>query len=93
MTAPDNSVGFRQSLLQLLESNPPHEEKLLAEFEQRSDEGPLYSSILYILTHLSFPEGEARRHWKRIRAHRDRLKESSDGTWAPGWPFSTTSST
>jgi diguanylate cyclase (GGDEF)-like protein len=75
VTAPDNSVGYRQALLQLLESNPPHEEKLLAEFEQRSDEGPLYSSILYILTHLSFPEGEARRHWKQIRAHRDRLKE------------------
>jgi diguanylate cyclase (GGDEF)-like protein len=75
LTAPDNNVGYRQALLQLLESNPPHEEKLLAEFEQRSEDGPLYSSILYILTHLSFPEGEARRHWKQIRAHRDRLKE------------------
>jgi len=76
MTAPDGSLGFRQTLLQLLESNPPHEEKLLAEFEQRgSEDGPLYSSILYILTHLSFPETEARRHWRQIRAHRDRLRE------------------
>ncbi|MFI5183708.1 MAG: hypothetical protein ACHQNV_04860, partial [Vicinamibacteria bacterium] len=75
MTAPDNPVGLRQALLQLLEANPPHEERLLAEFEQRSGDGALYSSILYILTHLSFPEAEARRHWRRIRSHRDRLKE------------------
>ena len=46
----------QHDLLQLLEANPPHEEKLLAEFEQRSGDGPLYSSILYILTHLSFVE-------------------------------------
>jgi diguanylate cyclase (GGDEF)-like protein len=72
---PDSDVGFKQSLLDLLEANPPHEEKLLAEFERRKTDGPLYSSILYILTHLSFPEADARRHWKRIRAHRDRLKK------------------
>ncbi len=76
MKAPDSEVGFKQSLLELLEANPPHEEKLLAEFERRRGDGPLYSSILYILTHLSFPEAEARRHWKRIRSHRDRLKEN-----------------
>jgi diguanylate cyclase (GGDEF)-like protein len=71
---PEAALAFRQSLLQLLEANPPHEERLLAEFELRRHEGPLYSSILYILTHLSFSEPEARRHWKRIRAHRDRLQ-------------------
>jgi diguanylate cyclase (GGDEF)-like protein len=74
MKDPDTAVSFRQSLLQLLEANPPHEERLLAEFELRRHEGPLYSSILYILTHLSFSEVEARRHWRRIRAHRDRLQ-------------------
>jgi len=73
---PNSEGGFKQSLLDLLEANPPHEEKLLAEFERRQTDGPLYSSILYILTHLSFPEAEARRHWKRIRSHRDRLKQT-----------------
>jgi diguanylate cyclase (GGDEF)-like protein len=68
-------ASFRQSLLQLLETDPPHEEKLLKEFESRRVAGyPLYSSILYILTHLSFSEPEAARHWQKILAHRDRLR-------------------
>lgn len=66
-------IAFRQSLLELLEADPPHEEKLLLRFEKEQEFGPLYSSIIYILTHLSFGEVEAKRHWKRIRAHRDRL--------------------
>ncbi len=68
-------VAFRQSLLQLLEAEPRHEEDLLREFEKSKQEGyPLYSSILYILTHLSFTEAEGKRHWTRIRAHRTRLR-------------------
>jgi diguanylate cyclase (GGDEF)-like protein len=68
-------VRFRQSLLGLLESEPPREEKLLAELEARRQEGcPLYSSILYLLTHLSFSEHEAKRHWQRVSAHRESLK-------------------
>lgn len=67
-------VSFRQSLLQLLEAEPRDEEHLILEFERQKQEGyPLYSSILYILTHLSFTEAEGQRHWKRIRAHRERL--------------------
>jgi len=71
---PPDPIAFRQSLLELLETDPPHEEKLLARFEAESAFGPLYSSILYILTHLTFTEAEARRHWKKIRSHRDKLK-------------------
>ena len=71
---PPDPIAFRQSLLELLETDPPHEEKLLARFESEAAFGPLYSSILYILTHLTFTEAEARRHWKRIRSHRDKLK-------------------
>jgi diguanylate cyclase (GGDEF)-like protein len=68
-------LNFRQSLLQLLEANPPEEEKLLATFEgARTQEQPLYSAVLYILTHLNFSEAEAQRHWKRIRRHRDSLQ-------------------
>ncbi len=67
-------IAFRQSLLELLEADPPHEEKLLERFEAQEDFGPLYSSILYILTHLTFTEAEARRHWKKIRGHREKLQ-------------------
>jgi diguanylate cyclase (GGDEF)-like protein len=72
---PVDPLTFRQSLLNLLQADPPHEEKLLAQFETREHAGePVYSTILYILTHLSFSEAEARRHWRRIRAHRNRLQ-------------------
>jgi diguanylate cyclase (GGDEF)-like protein len=72
---PTDPVSFRQSLLELLEANPPHEEALLAELDRRGEEGqPLYSSILYILTHLTFSETEARKHFARVVAHRDLLR-------------------
>jgi diguanylate cyclase (GGDEF)-like protein len=75
LKAPDDATSLRQSLLDLLEASPPHEERVLSDFERHhKSEGPLYSSILYILTHLSFTEAEARKHWRRIRAHRDRLQ-------------------
>jgi diguanylate cyclase (GGDEF)-like protein len=74
MTSDDE--GIRQALLQLLEANPPDEEKLLARFEsQRKDGKPVYSAILCILTHLTFPEAEAERHWRRIRRHREALRK------------------
>lgn len=70
-----DAPAFRQSLLQLLEADPPHEERLFAQFESREDEGqPLHSTILYILTHLNFSEPEAKRHWRRVSAHRNRLQ-------------------
>ena len=75
MTSVDDD-GIRHALLQLLEANPPDEEKLLARFEsQRRDGQAVYSAILYILTHLSFSETEAERHWRRIRRHREALRK------------------
>jgi diguanylate cyclase (GGDEF)-like protein len=75
MTSPEPSDEIRQALLQLLEADPPDEEKLLARFEeQRRPGGPLYSSILYILTHLTFSETEAERHWRRIGQHREAMQ-------------------
>ena len=73
-----DGVSFRHTLLELLESDPPNEERLLAEFEEQgksknSEDRPLYSTIVYILTHLNFPEAEAEGHWRKIRAHRDRM--------------------
>jgi len=67
-------VAFRQSLLRLLEGLPPQEERLLAELKShRGRHTPVYSSLLYILSHLSFAEGEARKHWKKILVHRSNL--------------------
>jgi diguanylate cyclase (GGDEF)-like protein len=72
---PAESLSFRQSLLALLEAGPDHEEALLQDFERRRGPGdPLYSSLLYLLTHLNFTERQAARHWKRISAHRERMR-------------------
>lgn len=73
-----NDDGIRHALLQLLEANPPDEEKLLARFESQRQEGQsVYAAILYILTHLSFSEAEAERHWRRIRRHREALRKET----------------
>ncbi|MBI3932121.1 MAG: diguanylate cyclase [Acidobacteria bacterium] len=75
MARSTDGAALRQALLQLLEADPPQEERLLADLERRQEEGqPLYSAALYLLTHLQFPEAEARRHWRRILAHRDLLR-------------------
>jgi diguanylate cyclase (GGDEF)-like protein len=75
VTNSDDALALRQSLLQLLEARPPDEGELLAQFEKESQEGrEVYSSLLFILTHLSFSEAEARRHWRRVVAHRDLLR-------------------
>jgi diguanylate cyclase (GGDEF)-like protein len=77
--SPAESLSFRQSLLELLEAGPNREEKLLEEFERKKGVGDaLYSPLLYLLTHLNFTEAKATRHWKRIRAHRERLRKELD---------------
>jgi diguanylate cyclase (GGDEF)-like protein len=64
-------------LLEFLEAGPGHEEALLEEFERKKGQGdPLYSSLLYLLTHLNFTERQATRHWKKVLTHRDALRES-----------------
>jgi len=69
--SPADSLPFRQSLLEFLEAGPGRAEALLAEFERKRAPGdPLYSSLLYLLTHLNFTERRAARHWKRIVEHR-----------------------
>jgi len=69
-----NSAVFRQSVLALLEANGPGEDTLLDSFEKLRSQGhAVYSAALFILSHLSFSESEARRHWRRILAHRSLL--------------------
>jgi diguanylate cyclase (GGDEF)-like protein len=68
-------VEFRKSLLELLEARSPRESVLLERFEALHQEGqPVYSEVLFLLTHLSFSEHEARRHWRRLSRHRQRLR-------------------
>jgi diguanylate cyclase (GGDEF)-like protein len=68
-------VVFRQSLLELLEAQPPREHEFLERFEALRREGhPVYSEVLSILTHLSFSEAEARKHWKKVAQHREELR-------------------
>jgi diguanylate cyclase (GGDEF)-like protein len=71
LKSPDDSTQYRRALLQLLDAAPPREEQILARLQRRGQPGqPLYSALLYILTHLSFTEPDARRHWHRIQKHR-----------------------
>jgi len=72
--SPAESLNFRQSLLEFLEAGPGREEALLEEFERRKGKGdPLYSSLLYLLTHLNFTERQASGHWKRVVAHQGEM--------------------
>jgi len=75
--SPAESLSYRQSLLEFLEAGPGREDELLQEFErQRGPEDPLYSSLLYLLTHLAFTERQAARHWKRVGAHRREMSRA-----------------
>jgi diguanylate cyclase (GGDEF)-like protein len=75
--SPAESLSFRQSLLQVLEAGPGHEEALLREFERKKGpDDPLYSTLLYLLAHLNFTERRAARHWKAILKHRARMSEA-----------------
>ncbi len=68
---------FRQALLELLSSEPADEARVLLAVEERSRRRePVYSTLLEILTHLSFSEAEARRHWQAVSAHRRQLQHS-----------------
>ena len=61
-------------MLRLLEAGTGDDEALLAAVEKRSRPGqPLYSCLIHVLTHLSFTEAQARRHWERIVEHRRSL--------------------
>jgi two-component system, cell cycle response regulator len=75
--SPAESLSYRQSLLEFLEAGPGREDALLEEYERaRSEDDPLYSSLLYLLTHLVFTERQAARHWKRMVAHREGMRRA-----------------
>ena len=77
MKSPAESLSYRQSLLEFLEAGAGREDALLEEFEhRRGPDDPLYSSLLYLLTHLDFTERQAARHWKRVAAHRGEMSRA-----------------
>ena len=77
MKSPAESLTYRQSLLEFLDAGPGREDELLGEFErERGSDDPLYSSLLFLLTHLDFTERQAARHWKRVAAHRAEMSRA-----------------
>ena len=72
MKSPAETLNFRQSLLELLEAGPWHEETLLEEFERQQGVRAIRSTprCSTSSTHLNFTERQAARHWKRVVAHR-----------------------
>ena len=94
MNIPPDLLNLRQSVVDLLEADPPQEERLLADFERDAEvvgddaTHPLYSTIIYILTHLTFSEPEARRHWQqRVQATPIEHQASSDNRGYPIDPW------
>lgn len=64
-------AAFRQALLAFLETE---RSEALERFEAQGR--PPYASLLHLLTHLSFGESRARRHWQRMQAHREVLRQA-----------------
>ena len=74
---PTGSPLFRQSLLEFLQAGPRRQRTLLARLQRDcGPQTPLYSTLLFLLTHLSFSERRAAGHWRRISAHRDALRQA-----------------
>jgi diguanylate cyclase (GGDEF)-like protein len=69
------SPPFRQSLLDFLQAGPRRQRSLLEQLQRDcGPQTPLYSTLLYLLTHLQFSERRASQHWQRIAAHQARLR-------------------
>jgi diguanylate cyclase (GGDEF)-like protein len=67
--------AFRQTLLDLLAGGSDDDAGLRAALEAGTRRRePVHSTLLEILTHLSFGEAEAREHWRSVVAHRRLLR-------------------
>jgi diguanylate cyclase (GGDEF)-like protein len=64
---------LRDELLAVLEEDARNTDRLLARLDSITEESGIgaHAALLLILTHLPFEEGEARRHWQAVLAHRD----------------------
>jgi len=66
--------AYRQALLNCLEGEPRPAELQRLEAQGR----PLYAPLLHLLTHLTFSETKARRHWRLIGEHRRAMSAALD---------------
>ena len=70
---PPLASGLRQSIVAGLSGDASADRRLKELVGQAGADVPIYSAILFILTHLSFSEEEASSHWEKILTHQDRL--------------------
>ena len=68
-----HSPELRQSIVAQLSDDASADRRLEELVGKAGADVPIYSSILFVLTHLTFSEEEASGHWERILTHQDRL--------------------
>lgn len=69
---------LREALLAVLVEDAHNTEAILGRLDAISKESGLgaHAALLLILTHLAFEDGEARRHWEAILAHRRKMSDA-----------------
>lgn len=95
MITREEAEGLRDRLLAVLEEDAHNTQRLVARLDAIGRESGVgaHAALLLILTHLSFEEEEARRHWEAILRHREELSTALARDAGCASPCSTTSST
>lgn len=75
MKEPEEVHRLREQLLAVLAEDSSNASRLLARLDALSRETGIgaHAALLLLLTHLSFEEEEARRHWEAILTHRHEM--------------------
>lgn len=75
MISLEQAGHLREQLLRVLAEDAHNTQRLLDRLDSISQESGVgaCSTLLLILTHLAFDEGEARGHWEAVLEHRDSL--------------------
>ncbi len=75
MITPEEAARLREHLLSVLVEDAPNASRLLARLDTLTRESGIgaHAALLLILTHLSFEEEQARRHWESILTHRHEM--------------------
>jgi diguanylate cyclase (GGDEF)-like protein len=74
----EEAEGLREQLLAVLAEDAHNTERLLSRLDVITRETGIgaHAALLLILTRLAFEDGEAKRHWSAILAHREKLARS-----------------
>ena len=70
---PSLPSDLRQSIVARLGDDASADSSLEELVGQAGTDVPIYSAILFVLTHLSFSEKEASGHWEKILGHQNHL--------------------